>query len=74
MSRSRVASRQPARLQPVAQRHQFIDLGDDAVLLGERWKTNRDSLKHSLLQSRHGSARLISSESRSLRADKPIRR
>ncbi len=26
----------PRRLQPVAQRHQFIDLGDDALLLGER--------------------------------------
>ena len=26
-----------ARLQPVAQRHQLIDLGDDAVLFGEGW-------------------------------------
>ena len=26
------------RLQPVAQRHQFIDLGDDAVLFGEGWE------------------------------------
>ena len=35
-SRSRAASRlRPRRLQPVAQRHQLIDLGDDAVLLGE---------------------------------------
>ena len=28
----------PRRLQPVAQRHQFIDLGDDAALLGEGWE------------------------------------
>ena len=28
----------PRRLQPVAQRHQLIDLGDDAVLLGEGWE------------------------------------
>ncbi len=27
-----------ARLQPVAKRHQFINLGDDAVLLGEGWE------------------------------------
>jgi hypothetical protein len=27
-----------ARLQPVAQGHQRIDLGDDAVLFGEGWK------------------------------------
>ena len=26
------------RLQPVAQRHQFIDLGGNAVLLGEGWE------------------------------------
>ena len=25
-------------LQPVAERHQFIDLGNDAVLLGEGWE------------------------------------
>ena len=38
-SRSRVASRlRPRRLQPVAQRHQLIDLGDDAVLFGEGWE------------------------------------
>ncbi len=30
----------PRRLQPVAQRHQLIDLGDDAVLLGEGWEGN----------------------------------
>jgi hypothetical protein len=29
-----------ARLQPVAERHERIDLGDDAVLLGEGWKWN----------------------------------
>ena len=28
------------RLQPVAQRHQLVDLGDDAVLLGEGWEGN----------------------------------
>ncbi len=28
----------PRRLQPVAQRHQFINLGDDAALLGQGWK------------------------------------
>ncbi len=27
-----------ARLQPVAQCHQFINLGDDAALLGDRWE------------------------------------
>ena len=26
------------RFQPVAQGHQFVDFGDDAVLFGERWK------------------------------------
>ena len=26
------------RLQPIAQRHQFVHLRDDAVLLGEGWK------------------------------------
>ena len=30
--------RRPCYLQPVAERHQFIDLGDDAVLLGEGWE------------------------------------
>ena len=34
-----------ARLQPVAQRHQFIDLGDDAVLFGEGWKGNENVLR-----------------------------
>jgi hypothetical protein len=29
------------RLQSIAQRHQFIDLGDDAVLLGEGWEGDR---------------------------------
>ena len=33
----------PRRLQPVAQGHQFIDLGDDAVLLGEGWEGKRNS-------------------------------
>src|SRR3546814_4246205 len=28
----------PRRLQPVAQRHQFLDLGNDTVLFGERWE------------------------------------
>ena len=28
------------RFQPVAQGHQFIHLGDDAVLFGEGWKWN----------------------------------
>ena len=28
----------PRRLQPVAEHHQFIDFGDDAVLFGEGWK------------------------------------
>ena len=35
----------PRRLQPIAQRHQFIDLGDDAVLLGEGWEGNRNCSK-----------------------------
>ncbi len=29
-------------LQPVAQRHQFIDLGDDAVLFHEGWEGDLD--------------------------------
>ena len=28
------------RLQPIAQRHQFIHLGNDAVLFGEGWEGN----------------------------------
>ena len=28
------------RLQPITQRHQFIHLGDDAVLFGEGWEGN----------------------------------
>ena len=27
-------------LQPIAQRHQLIDLGDDATLFGEGWERN----------------------------------
>ena len=39
VSRSRLVSRSArAGLQFVAQGHQLIDLGDDAVLLGERWE------------------------------------
>ena len=30
----------PRRLQPVAEGHQFIDFGDDAVLFGEGWNRN----------------------------------
>ena len=30
-----------ARLQPVAERHQCIDLGDDAMLFSERWESQR---------------------------------
>ena len=26
------------RLQPITQRHQFVDFGDDAVLFGEGWE------------------------------------
>ena len=33
-------------LQPVAYRHQFIDLGDDAVLLGEGWERDWISSHH----------------------------
>ena len=32
-----------ASLQPVAQGHELIDLGNDAVLLGERWKRKQIS-------------------------------
>jgi hypothetical protein len=31
-----------AGFQLVAQGHQFIDLGDDAVLLGKRWERNKE--------------------------------
>ena len=30
----------PRRLKPVAQRDQFIDLGDDAALFGQGWEGN----------------------------------
>ena len=30
----------PRRLQPVAEGHQFIDFGDDAVLFGKGWEGN----------------------------------
>ena len=33
-----VVSGGEARLQPVTQGYQFIDLGDDAMLLGEGWE------------------------------------
>jgi len=39
----------PRRLQPIAQRHQLVDLGDDAVLFGEGWKTDRYPFKDALL-------------------------
>lgn len=29
------------RSQPVAQNHQFIDFGDDAMLLGDGWEGKR---------------------------------
>ena len=35
----------PRRLQPVAQRHQLIDLGDDAVLFGEGWERKSEIAK-----------------------------
>ena len=51
----------PRRLQPIAQRHQFIDLGDDAVLFGEGWEGKgrvREMLgRHTLLASRAGHLR-----------------
>jgi hypothetical protein len=34
---ARLVTSAKARLQPVAERHQLIDLGDDAVLLGQ-WR------------------------------------
>jgi hypothetical protein len=33
------------RLQPVTQRHQRIDLGDDAVLFGEGWERKGDCMQ-----------------------------
>ena len=36
----RFLTRSKNRLQPVTHRHQFIDLGDDAVLFGEWWNGN----------------------------------
>ena len=40
-----------ARLQPVAERHQRIDLGDDAVLFGEGWEGNRNLLDQADVQT-----------------------
>jgi hypothetical protein len=34
-------SRVELLFQPVAQRHQLFDLGDDAVLFGERWQRDQ---------------------------------
>jgi len=53
-----------ACLQPVAESHEFIDLGDDAVLFGERWKGKQElpeSRKRNCLlcDTRSASSRLI---------------
>ena len=45
----RFVSRGEARFQPVAQGHQFIDFGDDAVLLGEGWEGNRNAIHFCLI-------------------------
>ena len=42
------------RLQPVAERHQFIDLGDDAVLFGEGWQRKRYGKVFELFSGAHG--------------------
>ena len=34
----RFLTRSKARLQPITQRHQFINLGDDAMLFAQGWK------------------------------------
>jgi len=48
-----------AGLQPVAYRHQFIDLGDDAVLLGEGWERDWISSHHRHVQrDRRGHGRI----------------
>ena len=48
-----------AGLQPVAQRHQFIDLRDDAMLLGERREEDWNCSKFTLLKRRYGGTNLI---------------
>jgi hypothetical protein len=48
-----------ACLQPVAQRHQIIDLGDDAVLLGERREGNRDQIHTVFRKAAATSPRLL---------------
>jgi hypothetical protein len=45
------------RLQSVAERHQRIDLGDDAVLFGEGWKGNRICPDRGHIHARRGAAR-----------------
>ena len=43
------------RLQPIAQRHQLVHLGDDAVLFGKGWERERQVGEHP--SSRHASDR-----------------
>jgi hypothetical protein len=38
------SSRRELRFQPIAQRHELVHPGDDAPLLGERWKRNEKRL------------------------------
>ena len=42
-----------ALFQPVAERHQFIDLGDDAVLFGEGWESKSQIEQNRLIKVLH---------------------
>jgi hypothetical protein len=44
------------RLQPVAQRHQFVHFGDDAKLLGERWDRDKNLRERLLVDLWHRDA------------------
>ena len=41
-----------ARLQPVTQRHQFIDFCDDVVLFGKGWEGDRELLNQADIECR----------------------
>src|SRR5262249_16160803 len=63
--REPVASRLPLgprRLQPFAHRHQLVDLGDDAVLFGERRKCDRNTIHSIFRKSSPPSASLLSED------------
>lgn len=47
------------RLQPIAQSHQFIHLGNDAVLLGEGWEGENESINILSRNSRNQTSRTL---------------